>query len=276
MCLGVTHRLVGLAAGATVLGLPYASRSLEGVGGIGGIARDAVASVAAADQRVAVAWGLSGFLAAAGYLAACQLGSLAPDIDEAHSEISRGRPFRLALPSSLRPRGLAGSILAAAVDLMLGLVNLAVGALAGAASWAASSVGGGHRHLWHSVFPGLFLLEAVFLGAAGAVGHGALLLGAWPVLGWAGAHLVAPLASAIVGTFHVAAFGFGTGIVSHLLADMLNPEGIPLAWLPGREIRIRLPLFGTGSVGERVFALLMGGWLIGLTVAAVEGAGLFA
>lgn len=41
----------------------------------------------------------------------------------------------------------------------------------------------------------------------------------------------------------------GIGYISHLVADMLNPAGIPLLW--PKKARFRLPVITTGSVTER-------------------------
>ena len=91
----------------------------------------------------------------------------------------------------------------------------------------------GHRGATHSMF-------AIGLLAAGL--QVAALV--WPV--------IAP-----------AALGLIIGYVSHVLADVLTPSGVPLMW-PSPQ-RWRVPLVRTGSVFERLFALAvlggLGWWL---------------
>lgn len=52
------------------------------------------------------------------------------------------------------------------------------------------------------------------------------------------------------------------GVSTHIAGDMLNPEGCPLLW-PG-PWRTGVPLFTTGSLGERLASVVMAGgvgWL---------------
>lgn len=47
----------------------------------------------------------------------------------------------------------------------------------------------------------------------------------------------------------------GAGYISHILADILNPAGVPLLW-PIKK-RFRVPLIRTGSFAEKMLFAVM-------------------
>lgn len=53
-----------------------------------------------------------------------------------------------------------------------------------------------------------------------------------------------------------AAAGFTFGAVSHVMLDMLTPQGVPV-WPFSRQGKISVPLCATGKAGEYVFLLVM-------------------
>lgn len=53
-----------------------------------------------------------------------------------------------------------------------------------------------------------------------------------------------------------AASGFAFGALSHVMLDMLTPQGVPV-WPFSRQGKLAVPLCSTGKAGEYVFLLVM-------------------
>lgn len=77
--------------------------------------------------------------------------------------------------------------------------------------------------------------------------------------------VIVGLLMALVAPSRTLATAITLGYGSHLLADLITPDGIPL-FMPLSRGRVRLPLIKTGSLKERILAL----FFVGLCLALVS------
>lgn len=156
------------------------------------------------------------------------------------------------------------------------------------ASTAISAISGGHRQGTHDVVlagvtvwlvawlcgqvPAAFtVLLVVCIGLAL---RGLLQLGGGLFTGLVNLGIAAWAASAVVASSYADAvrellpLALVTGIVVHVVGDLVTPEGVPVPalWLWRREARVALPLLSTGSIIERALVApactAAVGWLV--------------
>lgn len=162
-------------------------------------------------------------------------------------------------------------------------VSNSLGPVTGAASYVISALAGGHRQRTHTIwFPALTAALAHFATAAHPAA-GPVIAG---LLVGLAVSLVGPSLGVRVRTWHslVASAAAGAlvhttvpagpwltaavaaGCLLHLVGDALTPQGIPLMWpAPGR---VRIPVFRTGGITERVVGVLLLGTVVYLSYEA--------
>ena len=190
----------------------------------------------------------------------------------------------------------SGAALAADLDHPEAGASRMWGPVSQVASTAINTISGGHRQGTHDVVlagttvwvvawlcgqvPAAFtVLLAVCIGLAL---RGLLQLGRGLFTGLVNLVVAAWAASAVVASSYADAvqemlpLALVTGIVVHVLGDLVTPEGVPIPvlWLWRRDARVALPLLSTGGTIERALVApaftAAVGWLVWMRLGAPD------
>jgi len=166
----------------------------------------------------------------------------------------------------------AGAALLPDLDCPTATISNCLGPLSRSLSHVTNRLAGGHREGTHSLaaltLTGALLAWSLGTRAAPYIAVGAtllsvslclkLLIGARPLVCGGLAALVAVAITTIAPGSIYLALAVVLGMTSHLAADAVTVEGIPLFW-PVSRTRQRLPLIGrTGGWREQVVAVIAG------------------